>query len=1816
MATQSSYFPPLDKCLASSSSPIVPWTAAYKLLCDLPTALRSQALETFFDTPEALRCLLSPLAPFASPSSSSKSAFETKTAPIHVSQANEGQWDLDVVKKDALWLSDNVGIEEVAALRLAIGEVMGRSAEDVLVAKHGQRLSIDEEGVRHERMLAAYLEERQAILAISAELITRHVTAKGQATFRETWLTELAAKVMDGQRRQDRSALMQTVIDGLRQGLEVMHDHTTAPTIFFQDRQRLEIFLAATLQRMIDLMRLLQAHLHSLDVLPDYEIVLSWIGVMNDYDFMQTLRPGPILPNVELAQCLCSLTSLTMLKLPLAVARVAELTGVTAGVQYPTLPGSAGYLDNKEAVQGLSHLLYEAAQAGLTVAAPTIYAWALISKLVRDAASSGHERREVAEQNHFAETGSMPPDLPNEPIEERWEWITSSDLNFARDDSIRYGATAAVDGMSVYNIISMLSTFTTASYAGELDYGTALLARTTLYDLVSQSVDLINYDIPLLESFLAVMMPAQSEENSARFVSLPTRFLTGSGQRTRTAILDQALARYPYEISPLLRLCTVLAFTTTDAKSARSHIVDVLDNMETVTVQTPQHFSSYHLENEDEGTNRMVLDDDLTLFAPRPKQSFYGEQRLLMNREIEYASNEGPRNVLLVPAGSQGFIIREKHPMVMCLKHPHSGLEYFGLVLASFTPDAEVLPVHLGTTEVDKGTAVEIIRLINAVLSAALRHDSGSEEAIFVLGRLSYALHENSDITLVISQLFELELQAFVALEAEPASSELCVVCLEYYTLLINVAPERVWSLLARSGFLSVASTGGAAALATVAEASTSAFLASCGKLYHACFNDAVRGLVKRRDHPKAKSAGKGSRFDSASPVTGQASVPERSIRNVLEMFTKCMLEALQLNEHEPSYDEDEDLVLRETLCTFDEILRYTHGLQSTSGQTLSAPLLAAVQVVLEALVMPGGNGTNAFLETLVACLADVSVTENSRLPVAQQELLLKRTVMISNFLATVLRTLRLLDPTQACRLANQLVMHTPTLAAVFVVDTRWRLELAGLLKELCLSLACTDADPTSLLTGLSQETAKAFLTVVKQFDGPVQDLHTSCAVWKFLNAALEGRQQLIGIFLLTGAMPRSSRDKAVDATGRPSSTLLTHALNQLANIEQLPPPLTKVMLSFIATAQRLWPWATLTVRSHPNFLTKTLDWLNGVVPPSVRGSRGDDEVSTNEHQAAAYLCDILAAGLHAGLETGDTSLLKILAPRLSFLSTYGCNVDTFNRSLHNNLAENLNRKFSGMQLEQLRRSAANEAEHGGAFAYDLEFADRVLAYSTLAWEGIDDLGPHQGFKSEVVRANVNLSLLDAQKSLLSSWARLAGTLADWVGIEESVQDPLIVAVQKAVLNANAQAGAQGDDPVGAAPDVLQVRAEMVFVVLSKLVGARSTRAGMKEILTGQVLKKNDRITGQEAGVWDLVRNAPVDYDVATAQEDLAYYRTLLQILFLALKAYAYMPVAKLDDGRYATLPADVSSILIEIITKTIAPGFRALCGNLHTDVELALPGDFALNTALLQAVLSVKGFGIAQVQVAEAVANSSLMRSALSLYSWADQLADQYSPGADPIYGEVAISTLVRLSSIPPIAEQMAAQGVLASVASANLSQYFRKAGGKGVWDSPARMFTIWTEGILPLCLNLLEAVGPALAGEIAAFLNGFSEQLGRAETAFQTGDRRNPHSGDVTLGLVREAHSLILISLTLQSDLTLAAKEGISAADMPSLLYEVQNVKVELEGLVRGQRSLRDRIVPANAREEALRVVTNKADYDNELQRVVVEEVQSALRCFGDVV
>jgi len=413
---------------------------------------------------------------------------------------------------------------------------------------------------------------------------------------------------------------------------------------------------------------------------------------------------------------------------------------------------------------------------------------------------------------------------------------------------------------------------------------------------------------------------------------------------------------------------------------------------------------------------------------------------------------------------------------------------------------------------------------------------------------------------------------------------------------------------------------------------------------------------------------------------------------------------------------------------------------------------------------------------------------------------------------------------------------------------------------------------------------------------------------------------------------------------------------------------------------------------------------------------------------------------------------------------------------------------------------------------------------------------------------------------------------------------------------------------------LMQVRADFAFVLLQRLIEVKSTEPEVKALLS---------IT------WNTVRTSGTTLELAMAGNDPDYHRSLLKVLFLALQFHlsTSLSPSSTSEKSPSDSPTSTSSnsqaslettrIVLEIITILVVPGFRSLTTQLHDNSQRSSSStaDFALITAILQTALRVPGIHRLHSKIVTHLAEDQTARYATTLFSWSDQLTID----GDPIYGELSILFLLELSSIASLAEYLATEGILSHLSNANIMNYFRHPNGSGPFDEPTRLYGIWSRGLLPLCLNLVNAIGAQMAAEIVAFLNQFPNQLARAANSFDSkppSAPADPTANYVTLAMASEVHSLALISFILDNYRAAGASAGIVASEIAELQWDKAQIKEDLEGWLQGRGALRERLVPMNEREgEWVRQkpVKSTSDAENRLEEKVLEEMNSALVCLG---
>ena len=436
---------------------------------------------------------------------------------------------------------------------------------------------------------------------------------------------------------------------------------------------------------------------------------------------------------------------------------------------------------------------------------------------------------------------------------------------------------------------------------------------------------------------------------------------------------------------------------------------------------------------------------------------------------------------------------------------------------------------------------------------------------------------------------------------------------------------------------------------------------------------------------------------------------------------------------------------------------------------------------------------------------------------------------------------------------------------------------------------------------------------------------------------------------------------------------------------------------------------------------------------------------------------------------------------------------------------------------------------------------------------------------------------------------------------EASFQDIMVSTVE----------GCLASNATSALPEAVFVRlarsrADLAFTLLERLIELHSSDQKLRNALFT---------------AWETVRTYETDVGLALAREGSEYYRVLLKILCLTLQVHTWTLVppssTTVNENSIGTnevanslFLSKITHTVLEIFSVIVARGFRSLTSLLHDDASQISPEDFYLIITIARTSLHVPSVMKQTTQLQSVFADSETPRCISALLSWSDQISVDH----DLIYGELSLLFLRELSNIPTLAETLALEGILTQVSSANIISNIRHQKGLGPFDHPTRLYNMWSQGVLPLLLNLLHAVGGPIATEIASSLNNFPGQLKRASSTFAVKpiSSRDSVIGSITLGMVSEAQNLAALVSILETFREAGPSAGIIVSQTPEPNWDKTQVKEDIEGWMQKRAGLRLRIRPTNEREEALLrqpPLSNASNAENRLEEKIVQEMYTVL-------
>ncbi|KAI9779306.1 MAG: hypothetical protein M1835_004736 [Candelina submexicana] len=1881
-AGDSIYFPSLDKCL-SGEHQLISWKTALIALSNLDDVRSNSALQNFLSDQHTIDLLKLPFKCFQPPTPHTRTSFETRTAAIHVTPSAHGHYDINQIKEDTLWLSKEVQVEEVAALRIVILEWQTRPATQLLSgfseeesarvqdatgsnafglsqlrssvqippSQRPDSTSFDGLDSRRLRFWDIYLSERRYILKVSEVLVSASLdleaagqlhlrSDKGKKQEKSTWVSQVGAAIVEQQRSsKDGAGSANTFLGECVKSLQVHIDDLEGGSGSFKgEGGRPEIEESWCQNQITEMIHVMELMFITIDFSADISpsaITLSWLRFAGKYGFFDQFQPPfPSQQSLLLPfQALIAMISLVVLKLPLTTAHLFD-----SAEQPPhatDVSDLAPYINNMATIVEINSLLSDAAAASLTTASPAVFAWSVIMQVLREVSRARQEAREIRQSQRAVDGFQAASSLENEtvdstPIENRSLYpslrrrSTNSETsleptmyeeslekimeNSLDGDPIAYLARSAVDGSRVFDVISSLAGEVCIAFGSDRKPGLRLRIRIALLELVRSSLSLIEYLPEVLQAALAVL------SGSERYWDFVGRPAIASGLDPTAMFLDDdfmvqkllftALSRFPYETLPFLKLCKALAACRTTNDEGTLLIYELLENLGTFTQLLPLSFRGYGAIREDENANYVSLKENLSLFFERKGRLASQRHGPAQHNALVNIKGNDSTGGLYIPAGTVGRVISETKPLIVVWDYKYSGLKYLGRLLETALVGSN-LTAYASGLESDRDTLTEIVGLLTVLLRSSVESArtegeglAGVEAAHRVLEEASDGLDRNRDIITIVFDIFDEELHQKPSHPGLEHSMDLLVHCVQFIHALIPILPSRVWQLLAKGGLLEI--DGRAGKLASVVEASEMIaghydFLIGCVCIFQGLVEDAATHSVAR----KVATSKVASRFTEIEARV--AGIPDKTMMKVLLAYERTMVAVIESSPTWVFTNPEERLEISTRLMsTFHNILQYSHSIDDSPDPTkkIFAVFTPAANYLIDVFLSISSNDLPS--HTILRIFYQGIETPHSTVLLSKLDIWTAYVRTALDYATLLIQISTYLElPTS--HLESQLFKATPLLVRLYVSHEIYQVPVICVLRAIIISAASSSEEPPSLLGHFGQETAKNFLSVLSVLNSPLNDEPLNVSIWNLLSAIVSSRQQWFAIYLLTGSTPRESLKDTKRATvsstrGRP---LLIVALDSLADITALQPERALAMLEFVALAEDNWPWAMTDLHKHPKFLTAISDFIDTL---NSRPTPKDSVKECNRTRMASYIADILAMYIHHSRQLGETSFATKLVTKLAYFTNNAATVPGYNSSLHGNLQRNFGMKFPGCDLNSFKRTKLQRQPFGRDYFYNLDLLNQVMQYDP-AWSGTRD----QGFAEEVARANINLSTIESQVFLLHSWKlfiiELSAVLAQELGLQR-----VMARVISDCLNSNAKSTL----PETIFKRLAQVRADLAFVLMQRLVEVKSKETEVKAILPE---------------IWDTLRTCGATFELSTTSNDISYYRCLLKVLFLALQVYTVdSQEAKSTASTNGITPTpakqpkranapESSYIILDILGVVVAQGFRSLATRLHDHPEESSATDFALLTAILQTAIRIPEVDKSQSQIVLQFAENKIARYATTLFSWADQLA----VNADPVYGELSILFILELSAMPMMAEHLAVEGVLSQLSNANIMGRFRNANGVGPFDDQPRLYAIWTRGILPLCLNLLDSVGAAIGGEIAAFLNQFPRQLARSADGFDSKRAptpTDPSAGCLTLAAASEAHSLALISHILDSFRAAGASMGVVPAEISELKWDRGQVKEDVEGWLQERRVLRERILPVTEREVELvrqEALDTRVGAENRLEEKVVTELAGAFRCLG---
>lgn len=959
---------------------------------------------------------------------------------------------------------------------------------------------------------------------------------------------------------------------------------------------------------------------------------------------------------------------------------------------------------------------------------------------------------------------------------------------------------------------------------------------------------------------------------------------------------------------------------------------------------------------------------------------------------------------------------------------------------------------------------INIAQLLTRVVVQVKAQDiAGLEEVLDVLDSMS-AYIDDSDVIEILFRLFEQCLHS--------RNTAVLIALVNLFTSLVPLIGAKIWSYLNKSAlFESNGKEGFAATIFGAIEMINGEY----------SFSIALMELLKVLIEDSLRE----TRVDNQVALITASNLAHKSKKAFLMKIVTHFIVIFESFSHcrfEKAFQKMEAACLMTNM--FNEIIECVYSIDEASApaEKVSGVLTKPTEKILDAFLRASNPNSNTPTQADHPILSIIdSILDHRDFNIYEARDLsgywLKKWVEASLKFSLLVISVRSQTSMGITISTFEMALFTrlPKIVNAYSLHVSLRLNLLDLMTSLTIGVSSTPHSP-SLLSHLGRDYSQILLnSLIADLENSFDDYDMKIGLYDFICAVLDGNQEGLSMLLISGRdvygeVESHGRVKPDSPPATPTKSVLSVMKRSFRDIKYFPDHVSLHLVDAIALAFNLWTTLRAT-ENNVEFVDLLLSRFKQ--PISTRTPTIEESVaSCYELKLLSKITEVLSLIIFT---TKDEKLKQKLVDFFikdeSFKVEFLRRFDTigYDQRLHDDLRVQFEENIH-VSLDKFLSCLVRRNRFGDSTIWNVALMEKMFnGKNNASWLSICE---------HVKACNANLQYLNAQISVVKAHGALLTAFCKRFGAELN-SDWIFLASQLLFFDV------LSENPNAMFKQVFRERIELCFFILYTM----SSHIDEMTVLPENVL---DIVKFS----CSLISSKGADF----SHDESGTYKALLRILKLAL--------GMLDKDAH--IITSNSALFRDLFVLLISKGSKTLLIELQNDAystridKRFVPQNLEEKFESLTLILSIIKVYVAlnlpallQMEMAKIVKLHSTVTDLMNLYSslhlikishhQEEHKGDQM---AELVFSQLSLNFIQQLMTIDLIAQTFIEQGLFLVLTGSSISTPI-KQGNLSITTTNTAFYSIWCNGLLPLCLLAFQNLGPQILPEVCMFLRAFAKQV-----------------------------------------------------------------------------------------------------------------------------